>query len=88
MTGSGGPGARTHTCPGECGITNVPFSRFACRNCWWKLPAEIRVRINITYRARGSADGRRAHAQALADGHRWYRNRLPHVIDTPGERDD
>lgn len=88
MSAFRGPGAPTHICPGGCGITSVPYARLACRACWYKLPIHLRDMINATYELRGNAEGRRAHALAVADARRWYRNRLPQVVDTTGDADE
>lgn len=63
---------RTHSCPGGCG-TQVPRHRFACRACWYRLPAAYRDAIRRNHRRKTTA-----HAAAMHDAHAWYEdNPLP-----------
>jgi hypothetical protein len=56
-----------HDCPGGCG-SQVPRHLFACKPCWWRLPADLRRPITATH----GVDVR-AHRAAMADAMRWYR---------------
>jgi hypothetical protein len=73
-----------HRCPGLCTpLSLVPRALFACRPCWWRLPAVLRNNINNTFEARKRATGaaahaaRLAHAGAMGDAMRWYRDNKP-----------
>lgn len=57
----------THACPGGCGA-QVPRHLFACRDDWYRLPADLRRPITANYR-RDLVN----HRKAMADAHRWYR---------------
>ena len=38
----------THGCPGGCG-RQVPYHHFSCRNCWYRLPPDLRRPISANY---------------------------------------
>jgi len=57
---------KTHACPGGCGH-QVPRHHFACRNCWARLPADLRQPISTTYQRDPVA-----HMDAMADAMEWY----------------
>jgi|AntDryMetagUQ889_1029465.scaffolds.fasta_scaffold86158_2 hypothetical protein len=57
---------KTHTCPGGCGH-RVPRHHFACRNCWGRLPTDLRQPISVTYQRDPDA-----HMEAMADAMEWY----------------
>lgn len=59
--------AVAHVCPGGCGAT-VPNRLFACRPCWYRLPADIRTAINESWKARNYG----AHNAAKAEALEWY----------------
>jgi hypothetical protein len=61
-----------HTCPGGCGDQNITSSRFACRTCWYRLPAVLRSAIWRAYQDVGALSA--PHRAAMADAHEWYRN--------------
>lgn len=61
----------THACPGQCG-TQVPRRHLACQPCWFRLPAELRDDINITYRTRRANPY--SHWKAITDVLAWFRN--------------
>jgi hypothetical protein len=63
----------THECPGGCGRADVARDLFACSNCWFWLPRELRHRITNAYR---SGD-RRAHHEAMAEALTLFRGRDP-----------
>jgi len=60
-----------HDCPGGCG-RQVKHSLFACRDCWRRLPADLRRPITGNY-GRDAA----AHFEAMRDAHRWYEGAAP-----------
>lgn len=45
----------------------MPYHLFACRPCWYRLPAELRRPITSNY----SRDVD-AHFDAMADANDWY----------------
>lgn len=55
-----------HRCPGGCRRA-VPDQLYACRACWYRLPAAHRQAITSTYRR--DVD---AHADAMYDAYLWY----------------
>jgi hypothetical protein len=57
----------THACPG-CGKRQVPRHQLSCRPCWYRLPRDLRDRINDAYRR-----DRTEHMYAIADAAEWYR---------------
>ncbi len=57
-----------HVCPGGCGRHVTP-GRFACRSCWYRLPAAIRTAIWAGYRAAPLGG---AHRAAMADARDFY----------------
>lgn len=58
----------TSRCP-SCRAVEVPRHRFACRPCWFRLPADLRREITANYRRNPAV-----HLQAIRDGLRWYRD--------------
>lgn len=56
----------TGPCPGGCG-RQVPRTKLACSEDWWRLPPEIRYEVNINYRR-----NRSRHLMAVRDAIRWY----------------
>lgn len=52
-----------HDCPGRCGRGGLPLDKLACADCWFRLPVELRRRINYTWRR----DDLQGHAQARAE---------------------
>lgn len=67
-----------HACPGACG-TQVPQHHLACRPCWHRLPAELRDRVNTSYRWR-----RRdpiLHRNAIAEAAQWFRDNPRETTD-------
>jgi hypothetical protein len=61
----------THRCPG-CRKVDVASHMFACRPCWYALPAEIRRKIWDTYRITA---GSVAHRAAMNEAIHWYATR-------------
>lgn len=59
---------KTHTCPGRCGRA-VAFQRFACLDCWMRLPEPLRHNIIDNYDTEFDA-----HTNAMLDAMRWYRD--------------
>lgn len=57
-----------HDCPGSCG-RQVRQDLFACRACWYRLPFEMRRRINETYRRDDAA-----HVRAMDAARDWFRS--------------
>lgn len=57
----------SHECPGGCGRP-VAHHRFACSYCWSRLPADLQTPITQNY-----GGDRLAHAEAMMDAVRWYR---------------
>lgn len=55
-----------HPCPGGCG-RQVPNRLFACKDCWWRLPRELRLEISRTHRRDPIG-----HAEAMADASAWF----------------
>lgn len=55
-----------HTCPGGCGAA-VPKHLFACKPCWFRLPAEMRRPIIDNFRRDDLA-----HIRAMGDAFDWY----------------
>jgi len=45
----------THACPGGCGRAGIPSYQLACRGCWYRLPRDLRERINHAWRHSASA---------------------------------
>ncbi|HZD14958.1 MAG TPA: hypothetical protein VE196_07485, partial [Pseudonocardiaceae bacterium] len=62
----------THDCPGGCGRP-VARHHYACRSCWYRLPAPLRRAITSSY---GREPG--AHGAAIRRANRWYRDDTPH----------
>lgn len=58
----------THRCPG-CRAPGVPNHKFACRNCWFRLPVKLRRPITAAYNL---GDGE-AHAAAMKAAVAWFR---------------
>jgi hypothetical protein len=56
----------SHDCPGSCG-RQVPYHHFACRNCWYRLPMDLRRPISANWQRDAVA-----HAEAMADALQWY----------------
>lgn len=56
----------THACPGGCG-RQVPYHHFACRNCWYRLPMDLRRPISGNWHLNPDA-----HAEAMVDAQQWY----------------
>lgn len=56
--------ADDHRCPGGCGA-DVRRHLLACRDCWARLPDELRQAVN----RRGPG-----HVEALSDALTWYRD--------------
>lgn len=63
MTGPQRAADSTHACPGRCGRIGVPRHKLACRDCWHRLPVDLRHRISYTW---SRADGA-AHMAALTE---------------------
>lgn len=57
-----------HTCPGGCRRVVVNH-RFACLDCWTRLPAPMRAAIRSTYQRDHTK-----HARAMVDAMEWYRD--------------
>lgn len=55
----------THDCPGGCG-RQVQYHMYACKPCWYRLPAGLRAAIWEGYRS-GSG-----HMEAMQDAADWY----------------
>ena len=60
----------THACAGGCRRQVAPY-HFACLDCWWRLPSEMRDTITATG---GDPD---AHVEAMLSAIAWYREELP-----------
>jgi hypothetical protein len=58
-----------HACPGHCGAT-VARHLLACRDCWWRLPLDLRRRVTSTYARRDRDPG--AHRAAMLATFAWY----------------
>lgn len=58
----------SHECPGGCGA-RVIGQRLACSSCWFRLPREVRIRVNENYRR--SAE---RHAIVVHEAYTWYHN--------------
>lgn len=58
----------THTCPGRCG-KSVANARYACLQCWYRLPGELRNAIVETARLSVLEPRRRV---ALGAANEWY----------------
>jgi hypothetical protein len=65
--------ARTHECPGGCG-NRVARTRFSCRTCWYRLPADLRDGIRQAHR------NSEKHYVAVANARDWYAD---HPLSTP-----
>jgi len=63
--------ADTHPCPGGCGA-QISRERLSCPADWYRLPRELRDRINQAWRRRFTGGGL-DHARALSEAARWYR---------------
>ena len=61
----------THACAGGC-RRQVPSYHFACPDCWWRLPSEMRDQLTATH-GRDPA----AHVEAMLSAIAWYREELP-----------
>lgn len=57
----------SHPCPGLCGAV-VPYHRFACCDCWSRLPQQMRFAITDTWQRDPLA-----HAEAMSTASRWFR---------------
>ena len=64
----------THGCPGGCG-RQVPYHHFACRNCWYRLPPDLRRPISANYQRDDAA-----HALAMTDALQWYEENSPKAL--------
>jgi hypothetical protein len=62
------PTIQTHDCPGGCGRP-VERHRVACRECWYRLPADLRRAITNNWKRNLDA-----HRLALVDAVQWYRD--------------
>jgi hypothetical protein len=62
-------GGASHPCP-SCRAA-IPPRLFACRPCWFRLPLDIRDRINFGYGDRQANPT--AHRRAMAEGTAWFR---------------
>ena len=62
---------RTHPCPGGCGA-EISRERLSCPADWYRLPQDIRDRINRAYRRRLTGGGLE-HARVLSEAFRWYK---------------
>ncbi len=60
----------THACASGC-RRQVAAHHFACLDCWWRLPSEMRDTITATG---GDPD---AHVEAMLSAIAWYREELP-----------
>jgi hypothetical protein len=60
-----------HDCPGGCGRP-VPYQRFACGPCWYRLPVALRRAITSGWAHR--ADDPAVHRRAMTDATEWYRD--------------
>lgn len=60
--------AATHGCPGGCGAP-IARHRLSCPADWFRLPRELRNRINAAYRRDPAA-----HLLAVSEALEWYRN--------------
>ena len=56
-----------HPCPGGCGA-DVPYERFACSGCWYRLPGDFRRRISRAWRSGTVAE----HGQAMRAARLWF----------------
>lgn len=56
----------THDCPGGCGA-QVARHRYACRDCWYRLPVAFRKPITDNYRRDVGA-----HMAAMLAAAQWY----------------
>lgn len=63
--------AATHTCPCGCGAA-IARHLLSCRQGWFRLPKELRDRINAAWRR-----DRAAHAAAIRDALDFYRDNPP-----------
>jgi len=61
-----------HVCPGGCGRL-VDHAKFACSQCWFALPLDLRQAINRSWRL--GVTGRAWHARAMAEAAAWFRAR-------------
>jgi hypothetical protein len=63
----------THLCPG-CEDVLVEAGRLSCPPCWFRLPKDIRDRINDAWKAtrRHAPGAYRAHREAVLLALRWY----------------
>lgn len=59
-----------HHCPGGCGNA-VPKNLFACRQCWYLLPFELRK--EITYSHTQAEWWKKTHRRAMARALEGYR---------------
>jgi hypothetical protein len=59
------------TCPGHCGRPVRP-GHFACRDCWYRLPTDLRQTIVANYRRDPDA-----HMAACMEAITWYREQEP-----------
>lgn len=57
---------RSHECPGGCGV-RVGHDHLACRDCWYRLPQEIRQRVSNSFRHNNDR-----HRAALQTAVEWY----------------
>jgi hypothetical protein len=57
-----------HACPGGCGA-QVSSTWFACRPCWFRLPAYLRDPIKRHYRTNPTA-----HTEAMIEAVGWYQD--------------
>jgi hypothetical protein len=71
---------RTHECPGGCGA-RVERHRYACRPCWYRLPAPHRDAIR---RNRRHNEG---HALALHAASIWFAEHPLSTSDSTQRRD-
>ena len=63
----------THSCPGHCG-RRVAHARYACLQCWYRLPGELRNGIVDTMGLNVLEPRRRV---ALGAAGEWYREHPP-----------
>jgi hypothetical protein len=70
--------SRTHECPGGCGRRDVPRHRYACRECWYRLPDPHRRAIQQNHRHHSVG-----HAVAMHEAHTWF---VEHPLNTEDSR--
>lgn len=63
-----------HDCPGDCGL-RIARNMLSCHSCWYRLPGNLRGRLNAAYPQRQKNPA--AHRDALTGCLKWYRDNPP-----------